>query len=205
MSTEQPAAGGGQEPVSATVMAAVAKKPARKNRRPALLRRFPKLFWRPSVDQDWDNDWVVLEEEDRSKYPELADDLAVWGDLLRFRFRRLDHTALVLQNQFWRQNIALIIGGLVATSLGAVQAALGGGVVGLAVAQAVLAGALAGLTVLIRSRRAQNGYFTARLKAEQIKSEYFMFLGRAGSYAGPGRRAALLRQVDDIEAAEGTA
>jgi hypothetical protein len=170
-----------------------------------LVRRFPKPFWRPRIDQDWDNDWIVLGEEDRDEYPQLADDLAVWRDLLQFRFRRLDHTAQVLQNQFWRQNVALIIGGLVATSLGAVQAALGGGVVGLAVAQAVLTGALAGLIVLIRSRRAQQGYLTARLKAEQIKSEYFMFLGRAGHYAGPDRRAALLQQVDDIEAAEGAA
>lgn len=205
MSTEQPAAGGGQESAPATVMAAAPKKRARKNWRPALLRRFPRLFWRPSVDRDWDNDWVVLAEEDRDKYPELADDLAVWRDILRFRFRRLDHTAQVLQNQFWRQNVALIVGGLVATSLGAVQAALGGGVVGLAVAQAVLAGALAGLTVLIRSRRAQQGYLTARLKAELIKSEYFMFLGRAGNYAGADRQAALVQQVDNIEAAEGAA
>ena len=204
MSAEQPASSGGQEPAP-TVTAAVAKKPARKNWRPALLRRFPKLFWRRGIDQDWDNDWNVLEEEDRDKYPQLADDLAVWRNFLQLRFRRLDHTAQVLQNQFWRQSVALIIGGLVATSLGAVQAALGGGVVGLAVAQAVLAGALAGLIVLIRSRRAQQGYLTARLKAEQIKSEYFLFLGRAGNYAGPGRQAALLQQVDDIEAAEGAA
>src|SRR5262249_13039077 len=113
MSTEHPAVGGGQESASTTVMAAAPKKSAKKNRRPALLRRFPKLFWRPGIDRDWDNDWIVLEEEDRDKYPLLADDLAIWGDLLRFRFRRLDHTAQVLQNQFWRQNVALIIGGLV--------------------------------------------------------------------------------------------
>jgi hypothetical protein len=49
-------------------MAAVAKKPDRKNWPPALLRRFPKLFWRHRIDQDWDNDWIVLEEEDRDKY-----------------------------------------------------------------------------------------------------------------------------------------
>lgn len=205
MSTEQPAAGGGQESGPATVTTAAAEKPARNNWRPALLRRFPKLFWHPRIDQDWDNDWVVLEEEDRDKYPQLVDDLAVWRDVLRFRFRRFDHTAQVLQNQFWRQNVTLIIGGLVATSLGAVQATLGGGVAGLAVVQAVLTGALAGLTVLIRSRRAQQGYLTARLKAERIKSEYFLFLGRVGNYGGPDRQAALLQQVDDIEAAEGAA
>jgi hypothetical protein len=144
-----------------------------------------------------------VREQDRKQYAQLAGDLAVWLDLLKPRFRRLDHTAQILQNQFWRQNVVLIVGGLVATSLGAIQAVLGGGVVGIAVAQAVLTGALAGLTVLIRSRRAQQGYLTARLKAERIKSEFFMFLARAGDYAGPDPQTALLQQVDDIEAAEG--
>jgi len=184
-------------------MAVANEKPAKKKRRPALLYRFPKLFWRPPVDQDWEADWLVVREQDRKQYAQLAGDLAVWLDLLKPRFRRLDHTAQILQNQFWRQNVVLIVGGLVATSLGAIQAVLGGGVVGIAVAQAVLTGALAGLTVLIRSRRAQQGYLTARLKAERIKSEFFMFLARAGDYAGPDPQTALLQQVDDIEAAEG--
>jgi hypothetical protein len=60
------------------------------------------------------------------------------------RFRKLDHRARILQNQFWRQHLALIIGGLVATSLGAIQAAVGGGVEALAVAQALLTGGLPG-------------------------------------------------------------
>jgi hypothetical protein len=203
MNAEQPAADGGQGPPSAPVMAAANKKAAKKKWRPALLYRFPKLFWRPPIDQDWEGDWLVVQEHDRNHYAELSGDLAVWLDLIKPRFRRLDHTAQVLQNQFWRQNVTLVAGGLAATSLGAVQAVLGGGVVGLAVAQALLTGALVGLTVLIRSRRAQQGYLTARLKAERIKSEFFMFLAGAGDYAGPNRQATLLQQVADIEAAEG--
>jgi len=177
---------------------------ARKSRRPALLYRFPKLFWSPPIDEEWATDWQVVREQDQADYPQLAADLAVWLKVLKPRFLRLDHTAQILQNQFWRQNVALIVGGLVATALGAAQAALGGGVVALAVAQALITGALAGLAVLIRSRRAQQGYLTARLKAERIKSEFFMFLARAGDYEGPDRQIALLRQVEDIEAAEGT-
>jgi len=61
-------------------------------------------------------------------------------------------------------------------------------------------GLLAGLTVLIRSRRAQRGYLSARLRAEQIKSEFFLFLARAGDYAEGDRIARLEREVDDIEA-----
>lgn len=205
MNAEQPMADGGHEPVAAPAATASDTKPAKRKRRPALLYRFPRLFWRPRIDQDWDGDWLVIQEKDRAQYAQLAGDLAVWLDLLKPRFRRLDHRAQILQNQFWRQNVTLIVGGLVATTLGAVQAVLGGGVAGLAVAQALLTGLLAGLTVLIRSRRAQQGYLTARLQAERIKSEFFMFLARAGDYAGPDPRTALLQRVDDIEAAEGAA
>lgn len=205
MNAEQP--GGGHAPEAPRTAAAGAgpagmTEPSRKVWRPALLVRFPKLFWRPVIDQDWPGDWRVVKEEDKRQYASLDKDLKVWDDLLKTRFRRLDHTAQVLQNQFWRQNVALIIGGLLATSLGAVQAVLGGGVVGVAVVQAVLTGALAGLTVLIRSRRAQQGYLTARLKAERIKSEFFMYLARVGDYGGPEPGGRLLRQVQDIEAAE---
>jgi hypothetical protein len=145
----------------------------------------------------------VVSPEHLEEYPALSADLALWREQLESRFRKLDHRAQILQNQFWRQHVALIIGGLVATSLGAIQAALGAGVVGLAVAQAVLTGLLAGLTVVIRSRRAQQGYLEARLRAERLKSEFFLFLGRVGDYAAGDPVARLQRQADDIEAAEG--
>jgi hypothetical protein len=178
-------------------------KKKRRIHRPALIARFPKLFWHPSLDAKWANDWPVVPPEQPGEYPELAADLAVWREQLEPRFRRLDHQAQILQNQFWRQHVALIVGGLVATSLGTIQAAAGGGVVLIAVAEALLTGALAGLTVLIRSRRAQRGYFTDRLKAERIKSEFFLFLARVGEYSTGNPVARLLQQVDDIEAAEG--
>lgn len=135
-------------------------------------------------------------------YPVLAPDLAFWYDNLESRFRRLDHQAQILQNQFWRQNVALIIGGLAATTLGAVQTAVGGHVAGLAIGQAVLTGILVGLAVLIRSRRAQQGYFTTRLKAEQIKTEFFLFLAQAGDYSDGDRHRLLLERAEAIELAE---
>jgi hypothetical protein len=191
------------EPGDAPAGAAQATPGRRRNRRPALLARFPRLFWRSSVDDQWPDDWPVVSPEHLEEYPALSADLALWREQLESRFRKLDHRAQILQNQFWRQHVALIIGGLVATSLGAIQAALGAGVVGLAVAQAVLTGLLAGLTVVIRSRRAQQGYLEARLRAERLKSEFFLFLGRVGDYAAGDPVARLQRQADDIEAAEG--
>jgi Protein of unknown function (DUF4231) len=150
-----------------------------KKRRPALIARFPRLVWRPPAADTW----PVVSQQHLASYPELAVDLELWITQVEPRFRRLDQQAMMLQNQFWLQNVALIIGGLIATSIGAVQAAVGGGIEALAAVQAILTGLLAGLTVLIRSRRAQHGYLTARLKAERIKSEFFLFLGRVGNYA----------------------
>jgi Protein of unknown function (DUF4231) len=170
---------------------------------PALIARLPRLFWRPAEDETWDNDWPVISPQTLEDYPWLRTDLAVWPDQFERRFRQLDHRAQILQNRFWRQRVLLIGGGLLATSLATVQAARGGGHVWLAVIQAVLTGLLAGLAVLLRSRRAQYGYLSARLKAERIKSEFYLFLARAGDYAHDDRVARLGQAVDDIEAAEG--
>jgi hypothetical protein len=185
--------------------------PAKKRRRrwsdrrhwPALIARFPRLFWRPAEDGAWDNDWPVVSPQGLADYPLLRPDLTVWSEQLEGRFRQLDHRAQILQNRFWRQRVLLIGGGLLATSLATVQAAWGGGHVVLAVIQAVLTGLLAGLAVLLRSRRAQYGYLSARLKAERIKSEFYLFLARDGDYAHDDRVARLSQAVDDIEAAEG--
>jgi hypothetical protein len=166
-----------------------------------LFKRFPKLSRYPKPHEAWARDSSLVSDE----HPALADDLRVWTERVEVRFRVLDHTAIIEQNRFRRQHVALIFGGLLATTLGAVQAAAGGGVLPLAVAQALLTGLLAGLTVVVRSRRAQQGYLTARLKAERIKSEFFLFLARAGDYGGPDAQAKFIDQVEDIEAAEGSA
>ena len=174
-------------------------------RRFALLARLPRLRRYPPIGDSWPDDWPIVRPEQLGEYPALADDLKVWLEELEPRFRQLDHRARVLENQFWRQHVALILGGLVATAFGAVQAAKGGGIGWLAAAQAVLTGVLAGLTVLVRSRRAQQGYLDARLKAERIKSEFFLFLASAGTYTDDARVERLRTHVGDIEAAEGIA
>jgi Protein of unknown function (DUF4231) len=171
---------------------------------PVLFARFPKPFWwRPDPKEPWPDDWPVVSEEAVHCYPNLVPDFQLWRDEFEQRFRRLDHDAEIIQQQFWRQQVALILGGLLATALGAYQAAWGGGLEGVAAAQAVLTGVLTGLTALVRSRRAQQGYLTARLKAERIKSEFFLFLARVGDYAGDDREARLRQQVEDIAEAEG--
>jgi hypothetical protein len=173
-------------------------------KRPALVARFPKPFWwRPDPDQPWADDWPVLPKDADKLYTELVPDFRLWRDRFEQPFRRLDHDAQLLQQQFWRQQVTLIVGGLLATALGAFQAANGGGNRGVAAVLAVLAGLLTGLTALARARRAQQGYLTARLKAERIKSEFFLFLAKAGAYDQPDRAQRLRQQVEDIADAEG--
>ena len=113
-----------------------------------MLVRWPRFFWRPREDDKWEDDWPVVERAWLKDYTVLAPDLTVWCEQLEPRFRRLDHRAQILQNQFWRQRVTLIGGGLVATVLATVQAAVGGGIIALAAVQAGLTGLLAGLTML---------------------------------------------------------
>lgn len=168
-----------------------------------MVERFPKPFWwRPDPDSRWPNDRPVLGDTAENDYPALAADFQVWRNGLEEQFRRLDHDAQLRQHQFWRQQVALITGGLLATILGAVQAAFGGGEQALAAVQAVLTGLLTGVTALVRGRRAQHGYLTARLKAERVKSEYFLFLASVGDYARAEREQLLRQLVGDITDAE---
>jgi hypothetical protein len=118
-------------------------------------------------------------------------------------FGRLDEAASRAQNTFRLERLALIFGGAVATSLGAVQASVGGGVAALALIQATLAGGLSIVAFVAGARRSQQAYLTSRLKAERLRGEYFLFLVRHGPYADEGgRTAALAARVEEIEAEE---
>lgn len=166
-------------------------------RPPALLARLPKARWRPGED------WPVVPAE-RFEFTTIDAELALWDRDLEKRFRPLDHEAQRLQNRFLLLNLVLIFGSVAATVLGAVQAAIGGGNIWLAVFGALLSGLLVGVAVLVRDRRAQRGYLNARLKAERMKSEYFLFLAGGGDYASaqdPAR--ALADGFAEIEVAEG--
>lgn len=172
-------------------------------RRPALLARLPRLFWRPSADQIWLDDWPAVTQEQLAMYPALAPDLDVWLHEVEPLFRRLDHRARILQNRFLRGNVLLILGGLAATCLGAIQVVLGGRVIGLAIAQAIITAGLGGLALVVRSWRDKGGFLTPRLKAELMKSEFFLFLGRAGVYAREGREYRLRERIVAIDQARG--
>ena len=48
------------------------RRPDRQNW-PALIARFPRLFWHPAEDGAWDNDWPVVPPQSLEDYPWLSD------------------------------------------------------------------------------------------------------------------------------------
>ena len=168
---------------------------------PAFLAVRPRLVWRAGKR-------VPLVAPDlRAASPALAEDFDVLDRELLPDFYELDEGALRAQNTFRLGQLFVILGGSAATALGAVQAALGGGVTEIGVAEALVAGTLAAAVAYVRGRQAQREYFTTRLKAERLRGEYFLFLGRVSPYDlddDHERLQRLRKQVSTIEAEEPT-
>jgi hypothetical protein len=137
--------------------------------------------------------------------PALGPDFEILERELMPDFFEQDEAALRAENTFHLGQLFVILGGAAATALGAVQAALGGGVTSIGIAEALVAGALAGAVSYVRGRDAQRDYLTSRLKAERLRGEYFLFLGRVRPYDtddDDDRLARLRSQVDGIASEE---
>jgi Protein of unknown function (DUF4231) len=167
--------------------------------KPEFLARLPRPRWRPGER------YPLVKPELRAAVPALARDFDVLEEELVPLFHELDEGALHAQNDFRFGQLLVIVGGAVATALGAVQAALGGGVTEIGIAEALVAGVLAAVVAYVRGRQPQKEYFTTRLKAERLRGEYFLFLGGVEPYDvadDAERRLRLRRQVAQIEAQE---
>lgn len=165
---------------------------------PAVFALLPRLRWRA------DERTPFVLPEVRVAAPALGPDLEILDRELLPDFYEFDESALRAQNTFRRGQVLIIVGGATATALGAVQAALGGGVAWLGIAGAIIAGVLTGGVAYVRGQEAQRDYFTGRLKAERLRSEYFVFLGRLAPYdvSSDEDRLACLRQRVGLIAAE---
>lgn len=141
-----------------------------------LFKRWPYLRWRPKEGEQ------IVPPEAKANCPAFADDFELLERELMPHFRELDNEALRAQNQFRLEQVALIFGGALATALGAVQAALTNAVWP-GIVEAALAAGLAAVALRARALKAQEHYFTNRLKAETLRGEYFLFLGQVGRYA----------------------
>jgi hypothetical protein len=146
-----------------------------------------------------------VKDEDRAAAPLLDAEVRHLDEMLVPRFRALDDQSLRARHQFRLGIVVLIFGSAVATALGSVQAALGGGVLGIGIAEGIVGAVVAGIVVYVRGRRFQQSYFTKRVVAERVKSQYYLFLARAGTYAvdDDSKRVQLLeRALDRIESGD---
>jgi hypothetical protein len=141
--------------------------------------------------------------EKPENYPELAADLETLDRVLVGRFHELDEAALSSQNRFLRGQVVLIAGSAVSASAGAVQTALGGGVLELGVGQAVFASMLTVLAARVARGRARGEYIDQRLRAERLRAHYFLYLARAAPYEGSDRASRLEHEVNALGTTRG--
>ncbi len=140
-----------------------------------LFKRFPSLCQHTPVSEP------IVSAEIQKKYPAFSEDFEFLEKRLMRHFHEFDNEALNAQRRFRREQIALIIGGALATIAGVLQATFTG-LLWFGIIEGILATLLAILTHLSKRLKAQEDYFTNRLKAEALRSEYFLFLGRIDHY-----------------------
>jgi Protein of unknown function (DUF4231) len=159
-------------------------------RRPALLKRFPRLRSQATAEE-------LVPADAAATYPELAGDVSVVLEVVKPAFEELDVTANLEQNRHRRARVTLIVGGLAATILGAIQTAYSD-VAWPGAAEAVLGAVL--IVLGQQFTRAAHGerFIKARLGAELLRGESFRYLARAGDYAGDTRADTLRRRVADV-------
>ncbi len=158
-----------------------------------LFRRFPNFHPLPREEQH------LIPPAERSNYPTFAEDFETLERALMPNFRELDNEALLRQNWYRWMYIILIFGGTLATILGIVQIAFMDtawiGIIG-----AIVAALLGGVIALSRAFNHHERYLNARLAAERLRSEYFLFLGQFGQYSDKQDRIQkLIQRVADIK------
>jgi hypothetical protein len=163
---------------------------------PALFRRLPRLRGDEPVGP-------IVPMSARQAHPALADDFAFLERELVPAYSRVEREARRVQNQFWSEQLLLILGGAALTVLGVVQTALTGqawpGIV-----EAVIGGLISAVALRARELNARERYMGSRLKAERLKSEYFLYLSRSADYASEPAELTLRRRVVEIETDPGS-
>jgi len=179
--------------------------------RPILFKRLPT--WKARIAPD--DERHIMSPEQQREYPQFAADFALLDEHLIPVYRELDATALRAQNDFRMEQLILIVGSLAATILAGLHMAYGLDAVGnadtalpieggWAWAGALVSAVVTAVTARAKDLRNQDVYRSTRLKAETLRSEYFLFLGRVGEYAKQTREGYLMRRVAQIQGGSGT-
>lgn len=134
----------------------------------------------------------------------LGPDINALKEVLFEDFQRLDIAALKSQNGFRFAQLLLIVGGLVATLLGSIQAALPhsnwAGIL-----EACVVAALGAVFSLSGQLNFKGDYLDQRLKAERLRAECFFYVARVGEYGAldaDASRQLLEKRVDLIKSGD---
>lgn len=167
------------------------------------LRRIP-LFKRFPVVHPMRREDDLVKPEKRNRYPVFADDFETLDHELIPFFRDFDNEALRSQNAYRGMYVVLILGGALVTILGIAQIAFSD-TSGIGIAGSVVALVLGVVTTLSSRFNHQKRYLNARLSAERLRGEYFLFLGRFEPYANDQERLQKLKKRVAAIKAEGEA
>lgn len=150
-----------------------------------LFKRFPRF--RPLAHKAK----PLIPPHEREKFAAFANDFRTLDEVLIPAYTRLDQEAVVRQNAYRWMYVILTFGGALATILGVARLEFDVGAVGLLGA---IAAAIAGsISLTLRALHYHGRYLNARLAAEQLRGEYFLFLGRIGPYADDADRLTYLK------------
>ena len=157
-----------------------------------LFKRFPKIY--PSFSER-----DLIPDEKKSAYPAFMQDFAFLKRELLPAFYQLDREAQYRQNAYRWMYVILIFGGSLTTILGIIQLVVADIWVG--IAGAIVAALLGAITLYSHALNHQERYLNARLSAELLRSEYFIFLGRCAPHYNdkPQREANLIARVTEIK------
>ncbi len=153
-----------------------------------LFKRFPRFIWKPPQP------YSLVPPAERDKCADMKDDFQLLEQELVPYFNELDRESLRFQNEYRREQVVIILGGAILTTLGAIQTAIGTIWPGLV--EAIISVVLTIFTLRSRELKWQERYFTNRLRAETLRGEYFKFLGKIAPYEGDAQaRIALLTEM----------
>ena len=141
----------------------------------------------------------VIPDGMRQGYPALAADFALLDRVVGPAFHETDLAALRHQNRYRRQQLTILVGSVLASGLGGLQA-LFTDQRWPSAALALLGVALAASSRATSESSSQTEYLVERVKAERLRALHFRFLSRTGPYADEHRDRALRRAVVAIQA-----
>jgi hypothetical protein len=156
-----------------------------------LFKRFPTLRSLPQQMQH------IIDPAKREDYPAFAEDFETLEKELMPAFREFDTIARYRQNWYRWMYMILVFGGALTTVLIILQIAFLS-FSGFDIAGAIVAGALGATTALSRAFNHHERYLNARLAAERLRSEYFLFLGYLDQYSDSKRIQRLRDRVAEI-------